>query len=364
MNQKNSRIKQLNISTKIILLYIGLSAMHLALLIPALYFMVKISFQEKVSEDIQNSISTVTSRLTTENIMWLLIFLIPGYLMLAAISSYILAKRTLKPVHQITMAAKSIKNGDLSGRIDGVFSHDEVGELADTFNQMISELDFAFKRERQFTSDASHELRTPMTVITACAEDALCTDDETIIRENLRIIQAENQRMRKMLSQLLMLSRGYEGRWHFESEHIFPHEMADSVAEALTAEIEKKKIHIYNEIPKTFSLYADQSLFTQLLVNLMENAVKYGNENGSIWLTAFAEGRDSVICVRDNGIGIGREDLSHIFERFYRADKARDRNGSGLGLSIVKWIVELHSGSITVNSKLGKGTLFRIVIPK
>ncbi len=363
MNQKNNRIKQLNISTKIILLYIGLSAAHLALLVPALYFMVKMSFQEQVSQDIQDSISTVTSRLTPEDIAWLLAFLIPGYLILAAISSYILAKRTLQPVHQITMAARSIKDGDLSGRIDGVFSHDEVGELADTINQMISELDFAFRRERQFTSDASHELRTPMTVITACVEDALCTDDDSIIQENLRIIQTENQRMRKMLSQLLMLSRGYEGRCHIDPEKIYPHEMIDSVAEALMTEIEKKSIHIHNEIPEAFALYADQSLFTQLLVNLVENAVKYGNENGNIWLSASSDSKSSLLHVRDDGIGIGREDLPYVFERFYRADKARDRNGSGLGLSIVKWIAQLHGGGISVESRLGEGTVFTITMP-
>lgn len=295
--------------------------------------------------------------------MWLLAFLIPGYLLLAAVSSYILAKRTLQPVHQITMAARSIKDGDLSGRINGVFSHDEVGELADTFNQMIGELEFAFKRERQFTSDASHELRTPMTVINACVEDAMCTDDESIIRENLRIIQTENQRMRKMLSQLLMLSRGYEGRFHFEPEQIYLREMADSVAETMLAEIEDKNIHIHNEIEQTLSLYADQSLFTQLLVNLMENAVKYGHENGIVRLTAETDKKETILRVTDDGIGIGREDLSHIFERFYRADKARDRNGSGLGLSIVKWIVELHNGRISVNSTLGEGTTFSISIP-
>lgn len=295
--------------------------------------------------------------------MWLLAFLIPGYLLLAAVSSYILAKRTLQPVHQITMAARSIKDGDLSGRINGVFSHDEVGELADTFNQMIGELEFAFKRERQFTSDASHELRTPMTVINACVEDAMCTDDESIIRENLRIIQTENQRMRKMLSQLLMLSRGYEGRFHFEPEQIYLREMADSVAETMLAEIEDKNIHIHNEIEQTLSLYADQSLFTQLLVNLMENAVKYGHENGIVRLTAETDKKETILRVTDDGIGIGREDLSHIFERFYRADKARDRNGSGLGLSIVKWIVELHNGRISVNSTLGEGTTFSIAIP-
>ena len=166
-----------------------------------------------------------------------------------------------------------------------------------------------------------------------------------------------------MLSQLLMLSRGYEGRCHIEPEKIYPREMVDSVAEALTAEIEKKSLHVRNEIPKDLSIYADQSLFTQLLVNLMENAVKYGNENGNIRLNAHPEGENTLLRVEDDGIGIGREDLAHIFERFYRADKARDRNGSGLGLSIVKWIAELHGGAVSVESKLGKGTVFTITMP-
>ena len=288
--------------------------------------------------------------------LWILLLLIPCYVLIAGVGARFLAKRALEPIRQITMTAKKISGGDMSERIEGIESQDEVGELADTFNQMLEELEVSFRRERQFTSDASHELRTPMTVITACTEDALATEDESIRNENLRVIQKENQHMTKMLSQLLMLSRGYEGRCHFQPEELGLYDMVESVSESLASMAATKSIQIHNQISEQQLIYADQSLFTQLLVNLLENAIKYGNENGNIWVTLEKTGDGLALCVADDGIGISEEDLPQIFERFYRADKARDRKGSGLGLAIVKWIVELHNGKITVESKLGKGT--------
>lgn len=287
---------------------------------------------------------------------WMLWLIVPGYILLAALGSKLLAKRVLRPIRQITETANKISEGDLSKRIEGISSNDEVGELADTFNRMLEELEVSFQRERQFTSDASHELRTPMTVITACTEDALYTQDPAIIDENIRVIQKENQRMTKMLSQLLMLSRGYEGRYHFQPEELCLYDMVESVSESLALMADTKSIHIHNEISEDQMIYADQSLFTQLLVNLIENAIKYGNQEGNIWITIEKTGTQCGLCIKDDGIGISKEDLPKIFERFYRADKARDRNGSGLGLSIVKWIVELHGGKIFVESKPGEGT--------
>lgn len=287
---------------------------------------------------------------------WMLLLLIPCYVLLAALSSMYLAKKALRPIRQITETANEISEGDLSKRIDGIVSHDEVGELASTFNRMLEELEVSFQRERQFTSDASHELRTPMTVITACTEDALHTDNPEIINENIRVIQKENQRMTKMLSQLLMLSRGYEGRYHFQPEKLGLYDMVESVSESLTAIASVKKIEIHNQIAEQQMIYADQSLFTQLLVNLVENAIKYGKEEGNIWITFKKDESRYRLSIRDDGIGISEEDLPKIFERFYRADKARDRNGSGLGLAIVKWIVTLHGWKISVKSEVGKGT--------
>ena len=297
------------------------------------------------------------------NLVSILWFLVPGYMVIAAWGSYILAKRALRPIHQITQTAQSIKGSDWSKRIEGIHSVDEVGELADTFNRMLDELEVSFQRERQFTSDASHELRTPMTVIRVCTDDALQTGEQDIIQENLLMIRKENAKMTRMISQLLLLSRGYEGRQHFEPEDILLFDMAESVIEEFAGEAKEKSIEIHNVIPQQTFIYADQSLFTQLLMNLIGNAVKYGKEGGNIWIGVRYDEASAKVYIRDDGMGISREDKEHIFERFYRADKARDRSGSGLGLSIVKWIVEMHGGQIFVESRLGEGTVFYVALP-
>ena len=295
---------------------------------------------------------------------WIVYVIVPVYLTAAGIGAYFLARSALKPVNNITQTAIQIKDGDLTKRIEGVSSKDEVGELADTFNAMLDELEASFKREKQFSSDASHELRTPVSVIAACVDEAQSTDDPEIIRDNLQMIRDENQRMTGIISQLLMLSRGYEGRYHFEPEDVRLRDIVDSVSEVAVFEAEKKRIVIVNNVDPRLMIRADQSLYTQALMNVIGNAVKYGREDGHIWLRSAEEKDMNWLIVEDDGIGIAPEDLEHIFERFYRADTARDRNGSGLGLSIVKWIVDLHEGTIKVSSKLGEGTRFDIGIPK
>ena len=292
--------------------------------------------------------------------IWILLLIIPCYMLLAGIGSRLLAQRALRPIREITKAAKKISRGDFSERIEGITSKDEVGELAESFNRMVEELEISFRRERQFTSDASHELRTPMAVIAACAEDALYTEDPAIKEENIKAIQKENDHMTKMVSQLLMLSRGYDGRYHFQPEELGVYDMVESVSESLSTRAEEKSIQIHNELGKEEMIYADQSLFTQLLVNLIENAIKYGKEKGNIWVSLEKKGDQNEIYIRDDGIGISPEDLPEIFERFYRADKARDRSGSGLGLAIVKWIVKLHGAEIYVKSKPDGGTEFML----
>ncbi len=292
--------------------------------------------------------------------IWILLLLAPCYMLLAGIGARLLAQRALRPVREITEAAKKISQGDFSERIEGISSKDEVGELAESFNRMVEELEISFRRERRFTSDASHELRTPMAVIAACAEDALHTEDPAIKEENIKAIQKENEHMTKMVSQLLMLSRGYEGRYHFQPEELGLYDMVESVSESLSMKAEEKGIRIHNEVGEEEMIYADQSLFTQLLVNLMENAIKYGKEKGNIWIAMEKRGEQNEIYIRDDGIGISSEDLPEIFERFYRADKARDRSGSGLGLAIVKWIVKLHGAEIYVKSEPDGGSEFML----
>lgn len=289
-----------------------------------------------------------------------LVLIVPIYMVLVALGSYLLARRALKPVNMITTTARSIRGNNWSQRIVGVRTQDEIGELARTLNEMMDDLETSYKRERQFTPNAAHELRTPLAVIEACTEDALHTGDDEIVHENLQIVKEENSKMTKIISQLLLLSKGYEGRAHFEPEEINLYYMTESVTEELSHEAERKNIKIHNEVPEKLIITADQSLFTQLLVNLTENAIKYGNENGNVWIMASEETGGVKIQVCDDGIGISKDDIDHTFERFYRADKARDRSGTGLGLSIAKWIVEMHKGHIYALSTPGQGTAFVI----
>lgn len=288
------------------------------------------------------------------------LLLVPAYFLISMIGSYFIARLAMKPVRRITQTAAVIGKGDLSERITGVTSKDEVGQLADTFNSMLDELQVSFARERQFTSDASHELRMPVAVISACAQDSVGSSDVGELQENMKTIQDESNRMSGIISQLLMLSRGYEGRTHFEPEEIMLSVMVDSVAEELANTAQLRSIQIHNDVPEEVRIYTDQSLMTQLFVNVIGNAVKYGKDGGNIWIKAVCTGTTVKIVVQDDGIGISKEDQPHVFERFYRADKARDRSGSGLGLAIVKWITDMHGGTIQVQSEEGQGSSFII----
>lgn len=293
----------------------------------------------------------------------LLIILTPIYLALSVAGAYILARRAIRPITEITKAAETISAGDLSKRITGITTKDEVQELADTFNTMLNRLQESFDRERQFTSDASHELRTPVAVISACAEDLKRNVKGSESGQSLEAIQKESSRMNKIISQLLLLTRGYEGRYHVEKETLDLHEVVGSVMAELAEIAASSQIQLFNKVPENSVIYADQSLMTQLLINLIGNSIKYGVQGGKVTVRASNPEASCTFTISDNGIGMKEDELEHIFERFYRADKARDRSGSGLGLSIVKWIVELHNGKISVSSEYGKGTQVTVVIP-
>ena len=293
----------------------------------------------------------------------LLGILVPIYLALAIAGAYLLAKRAIRPITEITKAAEAIRVGDLSQRITGIATQDEIQELADTFNTMLHRLQASFTRERQFTADASHELRTPVAVISACAEELQKDLPQGEAVEPVAAIQRESARMHKILSQLLLLTRGYEGRYHLERE-VFPlRAVVASVMEELAETAAASRIRLFNQVPEEVSLYADQSLTTQLLINLIGNSIRYGRERGKVVVRASLTQTQCTFTVSDDGIGIQEDQLPHIFERFYRADPARDRSGFGLGLSIVQWIVSLHNGQITAHSTYGQGTLVTVALP-
>lgn len=301
---------------------------------------------------------------TLDKVFTALLLLIPGYLAITAVFTYFMAKTMLKPISGIASAAKEIKNGNWEKRIEGVNTKDEIGELATEFNAMIHEIDESYSREKRFTSDASHELRTPLSIVGFCAEEALNSDDSEIIKENLETIRTESDKMKKIISQLLTLSRGYEGRYQFNPEEIELREALDSLTEVFEEELKKKNTTVFNEVPSETVIYADQGMYTQMLMNVFENAVKYGKQNGKIRFVSKEDKELVWLYVIDDGVGISEKDLPHIFERFYRANEARDREGSGLGLSIVKWMVDIHHGKILAQSVVNQGTTIQIGIPK
>ena len=304
--------------------------------------------------------SNGTVERSLEQLQLVMLLAVPAFLALAVFGSYFLAKLALRPIDHITEAAVSLGAGNLSRRIAGIESRDEVGRLAGAFNGMLARLEESFQREKQFTSDASHELRTPVSVIMAYAENLTAHAPDRETEEQAAAILLESRRMHSIIAQLLALTRGYEGKYRLEREEVPLRDMVADVLAELTEAAAANEISLTEQVPEEIWLSADQSLMTQLLLNLVENGIKYGKPGGTVAVRAAEQDGHILLTVRDDGIGIEEKDLPRIFDRFYRADRARDRSGSGLGLSIVKWIVELHGWSIQTASKPGQGTVFTI----
>lgn len=291
-------------------------------------------------------------------------FGVPLMTALAALIGFLIASRSLCPIHRIIACADEIAGGDLSRRVPEETSADELGELSRTLNRMLASLESAFQRERRFTSDASHELRTPVAVILAYAESlqsdpSLSADAQAKVEPILR----ECRRMQRMIEQMLTLTRAQEGRYPVTMEEICLNDVFAGVEMVISERAVQENIDLRFDAPEEIKITADQSLITQMLLNLMENALKYGKSGGHVACRAHRLGDWVQITISDDGVGISEENLPHIFERFFRADTARDRTGTGLGLSIVQWIVQLHRGDVRVTSQLGKGTTFTIAFP-
>lgn len=297
-----------------------------------------------------------------------LIFLLALPLLLACscIISFIIAGRILAPIHTISETAERLAHGrDFSLRISEIGTHDELDALIQTLNRMLGSLEDAFRRERRFTSDASHELRTPLAVMTSYAENLMKYSSPTPMQqEGLSVILKECGQMNHLIAQMLSLARAQTGRLPFRPETLSVRDVVDGVAAALNDRLCEKHIALSCEVDEAFCITADQSLFTQLMLNLVENAVKYGRDGGHIVVTTERRQNMARIAVRDDGIGISETDLPHVFERFYRVDTVRDRSGTGLGLSLCSEIAALHGGSLHVTSKLGEGSEFVVELPK
>ena len=291
-------------------------------------------------------------------------------LLVAALGGYWLASRALRPVQLITRAAQQISETDLSARLH-LKRRDELGELAATFDHMLTRLEAAFQRQRQFTADASHELRTPLTIISVEVAHALAqrrTPEE--YEEALGVIQAENLAMSRLVADLLTLARADASPLRLRLEPLDLSDVALEAVERLAPLARARGITLAVEALPEVRLLGDRAALTQALVNLIENGVKYTAGVGSrvSVTTCYESSREgdawAVARVTDDGPGVAPEHLPHLFDRFYRVDAARTAlDGHGLGLAIAQWTAQAHGGVVEAQSAPGGGATFALRLP-
>ncbi|MDK2919561.1 MAG: hypothetical protein PWQ37_2294 [Candidatus Petromonas sp.] len=286
-------------------------------------------------------------------------------MLISILIGFIISKRVLKPIDNITTTAQSISIHDLNNRIEVTGPDDELTRLARTFNEMIERLKSSFEKQSQFVSDASHELRTPISIIQGYINlmDRWGKEDKAVLQEAIDAIKNETSNMTELIEKLLFLARGESGTQKLVKEEFWLNELINEVIKE--SRIVSPNRDIYSKQNDSQRIFADRRLLKQMLRALVDNSIKFTSEGGKIEINAINDGDNARIIISDNGIGIPEEEIPLIFNRFYRIDKARARGtgGSGLGLSIVKWIVDAHGGSISVKSAAGKGTDITINLP-
>ncbi|HUP57162.1 MAG TPA: ATP-binding protein [Bdellovibrionota bacterium] len=289
---------------------------------------------------------------------------IPLVILFSAWMGRLLARRALDPIAEMVRRANGITASNLSERLPVANPGDELGQLALAFNEAFSRLERSFKQMRRFSSDASHELRTPLTAIRALGEVALHSGASVgDHREVISNILEETDRLRMLCDSLLTLSRADAGQIELRPEKTRLRTLVEEVLSLLSILAEEKAQTIRIDVPAELAARVDRGLFKQAVTNLIDNAIKYSAEGTAIHVSAEARAEGAVaILVRDEGPGIATEHQALIFDRFYRIDPSRSRGagGAGLGLSIVKWITELHDGRIGLRSEVGKGSTFEI----
>ena len=298
----------------------------------------------------------------------LLLFIsIPSLLLCAAAGGYWISTRALAPVDQIAQTARTISAQNLSSRLVVPKTGDELQRLSETLNGMLERLEAAFKKITQFTADASHELRTPVAVMRTRAELSLRkARSAEEYRDVIAEVLTELEKTSGLIEQLMFLARADSGA---ETLHFAPTNVSEVLREAChqgSALAEAKQIGFQERISgDSMWIQGDATSLRRLFLILIDNAVKYTPANGQVEVSLQRNDGYAVAQVRDTGIGIAEADLPNVFERFYRADKARTREsgGVGLGLSIGRWITEVHAGAIEVHSSPGRGSMFRIRLP-
>ena len=297
---------------------------------------------------------------------WLILFAI----VLASAGGYFLARKSLAPVADMSAQADHIGEFTIHDRLPIQNPDDELGRLAATFNRLLDRLDAAFERQRRFIADASHELRTPLAILQGESEVALSKEmrssDE--YRESLAILHQEARRLSRVVDDMFTLSRADAGQYPVAFREFYLDELACDCVQSMRSLAAAKSISLLTNSDREFSILADESLVRRMLLNLLDNSIKYTPNGGTVSITTRATADAAEISVTDNGPGIPCELQPRIFERFFRGDQARSRSnpngGAGLGLSIAKWIAEAHHGALQLTCSSSAGTVFTARLPK
>ncbi|MGE5631300.1 MAG: ATP-binding protein [Caulobacteraceae bacterium] len=286
-------------------------------------------------------------------------------LIIAIIFGYIISRNALSPIDKITNQAKQISVSDLTARIHIDGPDDELKRLSNTFNDLIARIQYSYEKQNRFTLDASHELATPLAVIKGYVDviDRWGKDDREVLNEAIESIKIELSNMTGLLDTLLFISKSENEIFKLDKTKFWLNDLIKEIVKE--SNLVDENHDIYCNFYPSFQMEGDRRLIKQMLRAIVDNSIKYSPYNTKININYKAAKGNAVIEISDNGIGIPQEDIPHIFDRFYRVDKARSRSmgGSGLGLSIVKWIVDIHNGTIDVESQIGKGTKITVNLP-
>lgn len=275
------------------------------------------------------------------------------------------SKKFLSPVETMTKTVKEISINALDKRLDVRGSKNELKDLAKTFNDMLDRIQKSVDQQNQFVSDASHELRTPISVIQGYVNllNRWGKNDKEILEESILAIKSESENMKDLVEQLLFLARGDKNTQKIEKQNFMLNELIQEILKE--TKLIDSAHQIENEYSHEFEINADRKLIKEAIRIFVDNSIKYTPEGGTIKLDSYKKDDKAIITIGDTGTGISSEDLPYIFDRFYRADKSRTKTsgGTGLGLAIAKWIIDNHNGIVDVWSKPDIGTIIKITLP-
>lgn len=317
----------------------------------------KIQMDDDYVVEVATNFSTIDS--TLENLIYILLFIVPVILVLSIIGGYFLVYKSFLPIERLLQNLKNINASDLSKRLESKNKNDEIDLLSQEINNLLQRLEISFEKISQFSADASHELKTPLTIIRGEIEIALRKDrNQDEYKETLSNCLDELITIQQTIDDLLFLAKNEHEVLEQNEEEIYLDEVSLEAYKEMQAFAKLKNIKLHCEIKEPLQIKGHHKLLKIALKNILKNAITFSHENSIVTISNYKEENNNVICIEDKGIGISKEDQEKIFDKFYRTDKSRNKEsgGTGLGMSIVEKIVKIHKGTIELESEENQGT--------